>query len=417
MEIYHGDIVYSKSAEELAEHRGWYLAVEDGVVEGLYPTLPERLAGAPVTELGEDVLIPAFSDLHVHAPQYPQRGLAMDVLLSDWLDRYTFALEAKFADPVFADKVYKAFVEDMIAHGTLHAVVFGTLHREATELLTERLERMAFRSYVGKVNMDTDSPDNLRETVEGSLRDTEAFLEKTSGNKFAKPIMTPRFAPSCSWELLSGLGKLTRKYGVGLHTHIVESLWEAAESVRRYPECGSDTGIYERAGLLEGGPIVAAHFIFPTEEDIRLLKKHNGYAVQCPDATVNIIAGIMRTADLANQGVNLGLGSDIAGGHELGVYKQAARSVQLSKLKAFYEPEGNRGISFPQAFYMATKQGGALFGNVGSLEPGYSFDALVIGGVSDSFLPLTPVQSVERFCYIGEVANIHARYMAGKKIG
>ena len=416
MEIFHGSMLYARSQSELAEYTDSYLAVENGVVEGLYPVLPERLAGAPVTELGEDVLIPAFSDLHVHAPQYPQRGLAMDELLPDWLARHTFPLEARFADPSFARAVYDAFLDDLLAHGTMHAAVFGTIHREATAYLLERMEEKGLRGFVGKVNMDTDSPPTLRETTRESLRETERFLAPCAANRFARPILTPRFAPTCSRELLAGLGKLAAKYQVGMQTHVVESLWEAEEARRRFPDCNCDTEIYEKAGLLDNGPVIAGHFIFPSEEDIRILQKHGGLAVQCPDATISVIAGIMRTGALADRGVQLALGSDLAAGHSPGVFHQAARAVQLSKLKAFYEPEGNRAVSFPQAFHMATRPGGEPFGKVGAFEPGYIFDALVIGGVADPFLPLSPAQTVERFCYLGETRHIRARYLNGEKV-
>lgn len=416
MNLFHGHILYSKTRDELAVFENSYIAVENGTVEGIYEELPESLKGLPVQDFGENVIIPAFSDLHVHAPQYPQRGLAMDLLLYDWLNNYTFPLEAKYADPTFARAVYDAFTEDLIASGTLHACIFGTIHPEATGYLLEKLEEKGLSAYVGKVNMDKASPDYLCETPESSLRETEAFLEKYAGNRTARPILTPRFAPTCSRELLNGLGKLGKKYHIGMQTHIVESKWEAAQALIDFPDASCDMDIYERAGLLENGPVVAAHFIFPSEEDIRLLKKYNGYAVQCPDATVNVIAGIMRNDALAGQGVRLALGSDVAGGQSLAVYTQAARAVQLSKLKWFYEPEDNRPISFPQAFYMATKQGGEIFGRVGSFEKGYRFDALVIGGVSDPFLKLTPQQIAERFCYSGTNEQILARFLNGKPV-
>ncbi len=416
MELYHGNIVYSGSREDLVQFPDSYIAVQDGIVEGIYPKLPEKFAGIPVTDYGDDVIIPAFSDLHVHAPQYPQRGTAMDALLHDWLHSYTFPLESRYADLEYARTVYDAFVEDMILHGTMHAVVFGTIHREASGCLIERMEKAGLRALVGKVNMDMDSPEYLCETVEESLRETEAFLEQYMSNRTAKPILTPRFAPTCSRELLKGLGEIGRKYQVGVQTHLVESLWEAQESVRLYPDCGSDTGIYEQAGLLGNGPVIGAHFIFPREDDIRLMKKYGGYAVQCPDSTMNIIAGIMRTGTLSDEGVKIGLGSDLAGGSLFGIYTQAARSVQLSKLKEFYEPDNNRAISFAQAFWMATRHGGALFGNVGSLEKGYAFDALVISKIADPFHELSPAEIVERFCYLGETRHIKARYLAGKKL-
>ena len=416
MQICHANIVYSKDRDELAVFRDSYIAVEKGTVEGIYPTLPEKYAGAPLTDFGSSVLIPAFSDLHVHAPQFPQRGLGMDLLLADWLNTHTFPQEAKFADPAYAEAVYGAFVQSLIENGTFHACVFGTIHRKTTSRLLERMEERKIRSFVGKVNMDIQSPDYLCETPEESLRETEAFLEQYTGNRYARPIITPRFAPTCSFELLKGLGKLGRKYHAGTQTHLVESRWEAAEAVRLNPECGCDTQIYEKAGLLENGPVVAAHFIFPADDDIRILKQCGGYAVQCPDATVNVIAGIMGTASLADAGVRLALGSDIAGGHLPGIYTQASRSVQLSKLKAFYEPDENRAIPFANAFYMATKEGGALFGNVGSLEPGYVFDALVIRDFSDPFREIAPEETVERFCYTGNPGDILAGFIGGEAV-
>ena len=416
MEIYRGNIVYSRSSEELAEFPDSFISVENGIIEGIYPELPEKYASLPVKDFGDDVIIPAFSDLHVHAPQYPQRGLAMDELLNDWLNKNTFPLEAKYADPEFAHAVYDAFVDDMIEHGTMHAVVFGTIHREATSYLIGRMEQKGLRAFVGKVNMDVNSPEFLCETTEESLQETERFLEQCSSNQNARPVLTPRFAPTCSKELLSGLGQLAQKYQVGVQTHLVESIWEAQEARRLFPMCSCDTAIYEEAGLLAHGPVFGAHFIFPTEDDIRILKQYQGYAVQCPDATINVIAGIMQTAALSERGVSLGFGSDIAGGHNLGIYSQIARSVQLSKIKAFYEPENNRAISFAESFYIGTKQGGSAFGKVGSLEPGYSFDALVIGGVSDPLVKLTPGQVVERFCYLGETKHIKARYLAGRPV-
>ena len=415
MKIYRANIVYSRSRDDLAVFRDSYIAVENGVVEGIYEQLPEKFAALPVRDFGSGVMIPAFSDLHVHAPQYPQRGLGMDLLLEDWLNTYTFPQEAKYADPAYARAVYDAFLQDLIANGTFHACVFGTIHREPTGYLLEQMEEAGLRAFVGKVNMDIHSPDYLCETVEESLRETETFLEKYASNRFAKPILTPRFAPTCSRELLSGRGRLGAKYRTGVQTHLVESLWEAAEAKRLNPDCSCDTQIYEKSGLLGNGPVVAAHFIFPEEEDIRILKEYGGYAVQCPDATVNVIAGIMRTAALAESGVNLALGSDIAGGHLPGVYTQAARSVQLSKLKWFYEPEGNKPVSFANTFYMATKEGGALFGRTGSLEPGYAFDALVIRDFSDPFRKISPAETAERFCYTGGPADITARFIGGRE--
>lgn len=414
MKLIHADIVYSEDREQLAVHEDSYIGVEDGLVQGIWKEVPENIREAEIIDYGNAVLIPAFSDLHVHAPQYLNRGLEMDLLLSDWLNMCTFPMEARFADIEFAKSVYDAFVEDMLVNGTMHACVYGTIHSEATSYLIERMESKGMKAFVGKVNMNREAQEELLEDSEASIRDTEAFLERFSGNKYAKPILTPRFAPTCTGDLLSGLGRLAEKYEVGVQTHLVESKWEAEQAGILFPECSCDTEIYEKAGLLGHGPLIGGHFIFPTEDDIRILKKYGGFAAHCPDATVSIIAGIMETGSLLDRGVNIGLGSDISAGHNIGVYTQVARAVQLSKLKEFYEPEGNRTITFPEAFWMATRSGGSVFGKTGAFDKGFAFDALVIDGLSDEARKLTPAETTERFCYIGTKENIRTRYTDGE---
>ena len=415
MEISSGNIVYSKNSKELTQISHGYIVVDNGVIQDVFKELPNVYKDYRIIDFGKGVIIPAFSDLHVHAPQYPHRGIAMDALLYDWLNQYTFPLESKYQELEFAKKVYSAFVDDLIKHGTMHASVYATIHNPATDYLVKCLEDKGIQSYVGKVNMDKDSPDTLLESTEQSIKDTETFVKKHLNNKYAKPILTPRFAPTCSFELLKELGKLADKYHLGCQTHIVESLWEKEEAKKCFDGCRNDMQIYEEAGLLKHQPFIAGHFIFPSEEDINLLNKCGGYAVQCPDATTNIIAGIMQTGKLLDTGISLGVGSDISAGSYLGIYRQVASAVRLSKIKSFYEPD-NRIITFQEAFYMATKSSGAIFGKVGSLEKGYFFDALVIDDLEDDFMKLSPSQVVERFCYSGEANNIKHRFLRGKEI-
>ena len=416
MELYHGDIIYSESRDKLIIREDSYIAVENGKVEGIYREIPEKFAGVPVTDHGKGLIIPAFSDLHVHASQFHQRGIGMDLLLNDWLNTYTFPEESKFADPEYAEAVYEAYVSDMIRHGTFHACIFATIHRAATDILYRKLEEKGLWALVGKVNMDFQSPEYLCETTEGSLRETEIFLDEHSGSGTVRPILTPRFAPTCSRELIWGLGKLGRKYHIGVQTHIVESRWEAVESLRLFPDCISDSQIYEKAGLLGNGPSVFAHVIFPTEDDLRVINEYGCTAVHCVDSTSNIIAGIMAVKWQQERGVKVTLGCDIGGGQQNGIYRQCAAAVQKSKLREFFEPEQGRTIDIANAFFMATKEGGSVFGNVGTFEPGYIFNALVIDGIDDSFAPLTPAQRLERFCYAGDDRNIVGRYLNGKFI-
>lgn len=415
LQLFHGDIVYSSQPDALSVYEDSYIAVEGGVVSGIFRTLPGQYSGAEMTDFGRRLIIPAFTDMHIHAPQFMQRGTEMDQLLYDWLNLTTFPAEAKFSDPEYAEFVYSALADEMIRNGTFHACVFATIHTDSAILLSQILSARGMRAFVGKVNMDVNSPDYLCETAEASLRETERFLDSFDMRGQVRPILTPRFAPTCSAGLLKGLGKLGAKYSAGMQTHLVESGWEAAESVRLFPDCSSDAEIYEKAGLLGNGPVIFAHFIFPTDEDIRIAGKYGAVTVHCPDATNNIIAGIMPAAAVSRSGIPVASGTDVGAGSRMSVYSQAASTVRLSKLRDFYENDGST-LSFSQAFHMATKAGGRVFGNYGSFENGYVFDALVLDGLEDCGAELPAGKRLERFCYNGDDRNIIAGYMAGKKV-
>lgn len=396
---------------ECLEHA--YIAVKNGVIEEISPELPEKYQGLPVTDFGDGILIPAFSDLHIHASQFTERGIGMDCLLFDWLNSYTFPQEAGFSELSYAEKVYPRVISELLRHGTMHASFFTTIHYDACDLFFRLLKESGMYAFTGKVNMDMNSPDYLTEDTEESIRETDRFIAEHSGDTHVKPILTPRFAPTCSEALLKGLAEIGRRRHVGLQTHLVESRAEADWAKELFPAYRTDGDIYEQLGLLDNGPSIMAHVIFPEETDREILKKHGCVSVHCPDATTNITAGIMPVSDLAGEGLALAMGSDIGGGHFPAVYRQVGRAVQLSKMKEFYEP-GYRRITFADAFYMATAGGGSVFGKVGQLKKGYIFNALVIDGLEDDGVRHTVPELLERFCYIGDDRNIVRRFLDGR---
>ena len=148
-----------------------------------------------------------------------------------------------------------------------------------------------------------------------------------------------------------------------------------------------------------------------------MVKEYGCTPVHCPDSTVNVIAGIMGVSAQQDMGIDIALGCDIGAGQQIGIYRQCAAAVKESKLKEFYEPGYGKTIDITNAFYMATKAGGSVFGNVGAFDPGYVFNALVIDGIEDPGFPMTPEQRLERFCYAGDDRNIKARYLNGKALG
>lgn len=414
--VCHGDILYAANAERLEVFSDSWLVVMDGRVEGIYEQLPEKYSNMPLKDYGRGLIIPAFSDLHIHASQFVQRGIGMDKLLFDWLNDYTFPQEARFASMDYAKPVYDAVIKELIRHGTFHASLFTTIHYDASDYLFKAMEEKGLYGYVGKVNMDMNSPEYLCETTEESLKETERFLAEHQGTRTVKPILTPRFAPTCSEPLMKGLGALAKKYHCGLQTHLVESLAEVKWTLELFPDYGSDAEIYERNGMLEYGPSIFAHFIFPSQADMDIVRRAGSMMVHCPDATTSVTAGIMPVKALHDKNIPISMGTDIGAGQSTAVYRQVARAVQLSKLKEFYEPEENERITFTQAFYMATKAGGSCFDHVGSLEKGYRFNALVLDNLEDDGFTLTPAERAERFCYAGDDRNIVARFIDGNEI-
>ena len=415
-QIHKGNIITSRSYDELEIIEGGYILVNDGLIEDVFRDYKQEYRGCELIDHGKDLILPAFSDLHMHAPQYPQRGIGMDRLLFDWLNDYTFPQESNYKDPAYARSIYARLVRDFLRHGSFHLSLFTTLHYEACDLLFRMLREAGLYAYTGLVNMDRNSPDYYVDSTEDSLHKTEKFIAEHLGDEKVRPILTPRFAPTCSKKLMEGLGSLAECYGVGVQTHLVESRAEAAWAKELYPEFSSDGEIYEACGLLKGkGPKIFAHVIFPTETEERILREYDGISVHCPDATSNIIAGIMPAAGMHDKGLKIALGSDVGGGHFLGIYRQIARAAQISKMKQFYEG-GNVQITLSNAFYMATAAGGSIFDRVGKLEKGYRFNAVVVKDMLEEEYHPSLADALERFCYIGDERNIKERYIDGKPV-
>ena len=415
--VYKANIISSRNYDELDVYEDAYLVEKDGIIEYVGKELPEEYRNETVVDHGNRIMIPAFSDLHIHASQYVERGVGMDSLLFDWLNNYTFPQEAGFRDTAYARKIYPQLIRDLLRNGTLHAAFFTTIHYEACDIFFKMLGESGMYAYSGKINMDRNSPDYYVEDTKQSLADTERFIAEHLGMyPNVKPIVIPRFAPTCSEELLKGLGKLVRKYDVGLHTHLVESKAEAAFAKECFPQYLSDGDIYEQTGLMDSdGPKIVAHVIFPTEVEERLLRKYKAVSVHCPDSTTNVTAGIMPVSDMHAKDLKIALGCDIGGGHFAGIYRQVARSVQLSKMKEFYEEDYKR-ITFKNAFYLATVTGGEVFAKTGKLAKGYKMNCLLIDNMQDEGYTITLEEALERFCYAGDDRNIKARYIDGKLI-
>ena len=248
--ILKGTVISAAAPDRLDITEGGYLVAEEGIITGVYPVLPEQYAGAPVEDLGDALILQTFADLHLHAPQYPMLGMGMDLPLLEWLDTYTFPAEARFEDPDYARAVYRQLARELIENGTTRVCMFSSLHRPATLILMEELERAGVTGYVGKVNMDRNGvPGLLQETTESSMEETLAWLEQCADFRHIRPILTPRFTPSCTDELMAFLGKLAVERALPVQSHLSENLSEIEWVRQLHPDCQQYWETYEKYGL------------------------------------------------------------------------------------------------------------------------------------------------------------------------
>lgn len=414
--ILKGNIIHTPTREKFECTPHGYLVSVDNEIKGIFTELPEEYQKYPVMDYKDQLIIPGLCDMHVHAPQFVYRGLGLDLQLMDWLNRYAFPTEARFEDLSYAKIYYEAFADAMAKNGTTRAVIFGTLHVPATELLMEILEKKKIAACVGKVNMDTLSPDYLCETPEESVSSTRRWILDTKERfRYVKPAITPRFIPTCSSEVLEGLGKLAAEYGLPIHSHLSEDLGEMQIVRERYPEYDNDGDVYDRFGLFTNQTVMA-HFIYPTDHELELVKERGVTVAHCPQSNGNVAAGIPPIRRMLNMDIKVGLGSDIAGGYSLCILRAMADAVYLSKLKWLESKKEDDFLTIPEAFYLGTMGGGQFFGKVGSFAPGYELDALVIndeslGTPADQ---LTLEERIERVIHLADDRNFTARYVAGE---
>lgn len=412
-----GNIIYTPECGKLELHPHSYLVCEDGKVAGIFDGLPRRWQGIWVEDYGDKLILPGLVDLHVHASQYAYRGLGMDMELLDWLECNAFPEESRFVDLSYARRAYGIFTDALTRSATTRACIFATLHRPAALVLMEQLEQAGLPCYVGKVNMDRNSPDILRETTEQSLEETRLWLEQSRAFTLVRPMLTPRFIPSCTDELMAGLGRLQREFGTAMQSHLSENLSEIRWVSELCPDTRFYGEAYARAGLFGGDcPTVMAHCVWSGEEERALMKENGVFIAHCPQSNINVSSGIAPVKNYLKEGQKVGLGSDVAGGAHLSIFRAMTDAIQSSKLRWRLVDQDTPALTLPEAFYMATKGGGAFFGKVGSFEPGYDFDAVVM---DDAELPTTRdctlAERLERVVYLSD-GRPCAKYAAGKRL-
>ena len=415
-----GDICHSLGARELEYLENGYVVCENGLASGMFSQLPERYAGLPVEDCTGRLVLPGLVDLHVHASQFAYRGTGMDVELLDWLNAYAFPEESRFKDLDYAERAYRRFVDDMRRGPNTRACIFATAHVEATLLLMDMLEESGLVTMVGKVSMDRDAPDDLREADAGAaLASVRRWLTAAQGRyERTLPMLTPRFIPSCSDALLRGLGEIQRKSGAAVQSHLSENRSEV-ELVRRLcPDSAFYGAAYDNAGLFGGEDCdtVMAHCVLSEEPELELIRERGVYIAHCPASNMNVSSGIAPVRRFLNMGLRTGLGSDVAGGTVTSIFRAMADAIQVSKLRWRLVDDALPALTAPEAFYLGTAGGGEMF-NTGSFRPGMEFDAIVLDDSRYSPESSGDIPArLERTIYLSDDRDIEHKFVRGRRL-
>ena len=422
--VYKAHILFTKERTGFEVLENGYVAVEDGCVVGVSTSLSSLGCDEQtVTDFGDCLLIPAMNDMHVHAPQYRNQGIAMDLELLPWLQNYTFPEEKKYADAAYAERMYRRFIRDMWRFGTMRSCVFATIHTQSTRLLMNLFREAGMGALVGKVAMNRNCPPELIESVEDMVDGYESLIAEfgnlsplTSNlSPLVRPIITPRFVPSCTSEMLQACGDLAAKYQLPVQSHLSENMAEIQWVHTLERESTSYGDAYNRYGLFGQTPTIMAHCVWTAGEELELMKRNRVMVAHCPTSNLNIASGLAPIRTFIEEGVPVGLGSDISGGHDLSIFRMMVYAIQVSKMH--YQQNHDRAfLTLPEVFWLATKSAGSFFGRVGSFEPGYEFDAVVIDDHDLNHDNYSLFHRLERFIYLGDDRHITHRFCRGQEI-
>ncbi|CEN60888.1 Putative Guanine deaminase [Aspergillus calidoustus] len=442
--VFQGAVVHSTDPQTLETLGEATLVVTDGRISAFYKSTDEIpadafAADAPIHRLPPgEFLIPGFVDTHNHAPQWPMRGLGQGLHILDWLNEITFPVEARFADPKYAAEMYGHTVDDFLRQGITTASYYSSRHLEGTKILADICNRKGQRAFVGKCNMDRNAPDYICEKSAGdSLRETQECIEHIRSlpgcskptHALVKPVVTPRFAISCTPELLQGLGDIVKRDDtLAIQTHFNEAQQEIDATTELFPQFGgSEADLYESYGLLNARSILAHCTIMTDYEKERIEALKCGVA-HCPIANMTVGGGFMvaPVRDFLRRGIKVGLGTDSGGGWASQMLAVIRQAMIASNAREVLSDGKDKALSFEEVFYLATLGGAkvlCLEDQIGSFAVGKEFDAVWVTtstGLQSAMTPREEKDSLrrifEKYIMTGDDRNVAHVYVRGRRV-
>lgn len=344
---------------------------------------------------------PGFIDTHIHASQYPNTGVGLEYQLLDWLKNVTFPLECAFTDKNkegkldLAVEVYSKVIQRTLSSGTTCGSYFTTIDAETSNLFANLLLTFGQRGFVGKVCMDHNlTYPEYEEDYDSCIASMNQIIDhcekvNPKGEQLVKPIITPRFAPVCSRELLGYLGDLSKSKSLPIQTHISENYAENELVLNTFPEFDTYASVYDRFQLLSSSTILA-HAVHLSDEECKLVKERNCSVSHCPTSNTFICSGEAPVKELLDKyQINVSLGTDVSGGFDPSILEIVKQSILVSHHRAMKNTKDNFDpkLTMSEVLYMATKGGAKAVGlgsTVGSFGIGKRWDTQLINLNSES---------------------------------
>jgi guanine deaminase len=394
------------------------LVVRAGRIEhaGAHDALAPALApGTAIHDYRGKWLVPGFIDTHVHYAQTDIIASSGEQLLN-WLERYTFPTERRFADPAYAAAAAEFFLDELLRNGTTTALVFPTVHRQSVDALFEAARRRRMCIITGKVLMDRNCPDYLRDTAESGDRDSRELIERWHGLDRLRYAITPRFAPTSSDAQLELAGRLAAEQpSVYVQSHVAENRAEVRWVGELFPWARSYLDVYDHHGLLRPGAVYA-HCIHLDHEDRARFGASGASMSFCPTSNLFLGSGLFDRAAARAADAHVTLGTDVAGGTSFSMLRTMHEAYKVLQL-------AGQTLSAFDALYLATRGAAEALGlhhRLGSLAPGFDADFAVIDPCATALMSRrfaradTLAEQLFALLMLGDDRAIAATYVLGE---
>ena len=426
MRAYRGTVVHCLSDPGASDVRAGTQIIDDGVLlvdgasivaVGEAEALIAQHEGAVVEDHSGCLIVPGFIDSHVHFPQVDIIASHGEQLL-DWLERYAYPGESRYADADYAGAAAGFFLDELLKHGTTSAAVFATVHPQSADALFEAAEQRNMRLIAGKVLMDRNSPENLSDDPQSAYADSKALIERWHGRGRLGYAITPRFALTSSEEQLAAAGRLAEEFpDTWVHTHLAENTAEIDEVAHQFPWSDSYLDVYDQFGLVRERSVFA-HCLHLADSDRRKLHDKGAAAIFCPTSNLFLGSGLFDLRAMQEHGVDVGLASDVGGGTSLSMLRTMAAAYKVLQLQG-------QNLSALQALYLATLGNATALGideYLGNFAPGKEADFVVLdpAGTPLSERRAAALDTAEEKLFaliiLGDDRHIAATYVCGERV-